>query len=166
VFTARYGLCLYNRVNLGLLAYIADHRITWHRCQYDLAKSAVAFVLKLLWVWLAGSTDVQQSWRLKFIWRFVPHNKHGVIASGAAVFIAGTIRNWSIYRMCVWQCYMWCYLQLPLLVSCLVSVFLQSVNSRVPSNLSVNLPSHVMLIRWSWGYSGILRGVDWRLERS
>jgi hypothetical protein len=48
VFTARYGLSLYNQVNLGLYVYIVVCTEVFnngHLCQCDLAKSAVAVVV-------------------------------------------------------------------------------------------------------------------------
>jgi len=63
VFTARYGLGLYNQVNLGLFAYIAlctEVSNTGHWCQRDSAKSAVAVVvLRLELLSVDGCTEVQ-----------------------------------------------------------------------------------------------------------
>jgi hypothetical protein len=125
VFTARYGLSLYNQLNLGLFAYIVvctEVSNTGHWCQCDLAKSAVAVVvlrLELLWVWMAVQTfGGNEDWNSSDVLGFSSClTIYTVSIRCNSQRVRGVYcRNSTelVNTPYVWQCYRWCYLHLPL----------------------------------------------------
>ena len=125
MFTARYGLGLYNQVILGLFVYIVvctEVPNTGHCCQCDLAKSAVAVVvlrLELLWMWMAvqtfgGNEDWNSSDVLGFSWRLTIYTVSITFNSQRVSGVYCRNSRELVNKPYVWQCYRWCYLQLPL----------------------------------------------------